>query len=182
MEVIQPPKQPMQQGEYDIANDADPAKMELYMQGVRDRQNYFLALIAAAVAAVVGAAGWTIVTLLSNKQWVLLAIGIGYLVGYSVRLAGRGIDKPFGLIGAVFALLGVVAGKIGTMVVLLSQKMELPLGKVLSMVDARVFWDFFKLTFSVFDIIFYALAIVLGYKSAIWPIPVEDLLKLKKNA
>jgi hypothetical protein len=172
----------MQQGEYDMAMDADPVKMELYLQGVRDRQNHFLALIAAAAAAAVGAAGWTVVTLVSKKQWVLLAIGIGYLVGYSVRLAGRGIDKSFGVIGAAFALLGVAAGKIGTMVVLLGQKMDLPIGQVLSMVDAHGFWNFFKLTFSVVDILFYALAVVLGYTSAIWPIPAQDLLKLKKDA
>ena len=182
METEQPPKKPPQPGTHDIAQDVDPVKMELYLQEVRDRQNYSLALLAAIVAAAAGAAAWAAMTVWSEKEYALLAIGIGFLVGFSVRLAGRGIDKPFGVIGALFAFLGVVAGKIGTMVVLLSQKLDISIGQALRILNADIVMNFLKETFSVIDILFYIAAIFVGYKYAFKPIPAEDLLKLQKNA
>lgn len=41
-----------------------------------------------------------------------MAIGVGFLVGFSVRRFGRGTAKTFGIIGAVSALPGCLLGNL----------------------------------------------------------------------
>jgi len=182
MEGEPTPKKTLQPGDTDLAKDVDPVRMEMYLQELRDRQNLSLALLAALFAAAVGAAAWAAVTVLTKREYAVLAIGVGFLVGICVRTAGRGIDKVYGAIGGLFALLGVVAGKLAAAVVLISQKTGAPLKQVSKLLDLNLIFTILKQTFSVIDILFYAVAIFVGYKYAIKAIPAADLLKMKKES
>jgi len=64
------------------------------------------------VAAGIGAALWALITVATNYQIGFMALGVGFLVGHSVRAFGKGVDTGFGVLGAVLALAGCLAGKI----------------------------------------------------------------------
>lgn len=41
-----------------------------------------------------------------------MAIAVGFLVGFVIRLTGKGIDKIFGISGAILAIFGCLLGNL----------------------------------------------------------------------
>ncbi len=74
-------------------------------------QNLPLALAAAAGTSLVGALLWMGITVGTGMHIGYVALGVGAAVGFAVRYAGKGVTKIFGVIGAVFTLLGCIAGE-----------------------------------------------------------------------
>ncbi|MGK0390595.1 MAG: hypothetical protein ACI94Y_003353 [Maribacter sp.] len=52
----------------------------------------------------------------TEYQIGFMAIGVGILVGFDNKFAGKGIDSMFGIIGASFALFGCLLGNLFTIV------------------------------------------------------------------
>ena len=100
----------------------DQAKIKKYIARLRDQQNLGLALAGGAIGAAVGAALWGVITALTNFQVGFEAVGVGFLVGFLVRVLGKGIDKVYGFVGAVFSLLGCVAGNVLTVMIVVSNQ------------------------------------------------------------
>jgi len=90
---------------------------EVAWDGVRGRgENVFVGFLAGLAAAAVGAAVWMWVTLATESHLGLVAIGVGALVGFAIRLAGNGQGLIYGLMGAVLTLAGCVSGEVLTLV------------------------------------------------------------------
>jgi hypothetical protein len=84
--------------------------VELEKQG-----NLLLALFAGAITAIIGAGLWLGVDLTVSEQAALYtALVIGLLVGFTVRVTGRGGNMLFGMIGALLTLAGCLGGAIFT--------------------------------------------------------------------
>jgi hypothetical protein len=79
---------------------------------LRQQQSLGFAIAAGVGAAVVSGIGWVILTAVTGYRLGLVAIGLGALVGVSVRYAGKGIDPIFGVVGAVCALLACFGGNL----------------------------------------------------------------------
>jgi hypothetical protein len=75
----------------------------------RRRQNFPLALAGAVLGIIVGAAGFSLVSGTIWRAYIFLIIAVGFVIGWIIRLFGRGVDRRFGFLGAVTAILGVVA-------------------------------------------------------------------------
>lgn len=71
-------------------------------------QNLPMGVVAGLIGALVGAALWAWITVLTDAQIGWMAIAVGFLVGLAVRIFGKGLDKVFGIVGAVLSLLGCV--------------------------------------------------------------------------
>ncbi len=69
----------------------------------------FMAGLAAAAAS---AGVWALITIVINYQVVWMAVGVGFLVGWGVRLAGKGTHRAFGIMGALLALSGCAVGNL----------------------------------------------------------------------
>jgi hypothetical protein len=80
--------------------ELDPAMIEVAFQKFEAEQNMVGGFLAGAVAALVGAGVWALVTVLTGYQIGFMAIGVGFLVGLAVQFAGKGINKIFGVMGA----------------------------------------------------------------------------------
>jgi hypothetical protein len=94
---------------------------DVVMDGVRGRgDNLFLGILAGLVAAAVGAGIWMGITIATGMHVGYVALGVGALVGLAVRVAGNGTGMIFGIIGALFTLLGCLGGEILTVVQLSS--------------------------------------------------------------
>jgi hypothetical protein len=88
---------------------------DVAMDGVRGRgENVFLAILAGVIAAAIGAAVWMGITIATNAHIGFVALGVGALVGFAVRLGGNGTGIIFGIIGAVLTLVGCLGGEVLT--------------------------------------------------------------------
>ena len=142
-------------------NTLAAAEMQRGVERLREEQNLLTGAAAGAVAAVIGAVLWAVITNATGYQIGFMAIGVGFLVGYAVRIAGKGIDQTFGFVGAALALLGCVAGNVLAIIAVIASEEGVAYGDVWSQYDliaAMSAW------FSPIDLLFYGIAVYEGYK------------------
>jgi len=129
------------------------------------------ALVAGSVAAAAGAMVWAAVTVFTGMQIGWMAVGVGFLVGYAVRLFGKGSDPTFQVLGAVLSLVGCLAGNLLAVCIFASQQQDLPLAGVLAGLTPALAIRLFVANFSLMDLLFYGLAVYEGYSFARVPAP-----------
>ncbi|MDX1388960.1 MAG: hypothetical protein R3344_07200 [Acidobacteriota bacterium] len=88
----------------------DLAELRRAKEHLRGVQHLAAGVVAGSVAGLIGAALWAVLRVAMDRQIGWMAVGIGLLVGFAVRLTGKGIDRIFGVAGAVIALLGCLVG------------------------------------------------------------------------
>jgi len=168
------PKQPIPEA------NLDELKLKQYVQEIRDNQNLSLAVIGGFGAALVGAWVWALITYLTNFQIGWMAIGVGFLVGFTIRYLGKGIDKIFGIAGAFLALLGCVLGNLFTACIFIAKQQDIGIIDVLSYLDMDFIVEIMSITFSPMDVVFYAIAVYAGYKYSFRTISQEELSGLMR--
>jgi hypothetical protein len=84
--------------------------------GVEQRGNVITGFLAGLFAAAIGAAIWMAVKVGLHLEWALVAIVIGAMVGFAVRVAGQGSHPLFGIIGALLTFAGCFTGEILTLI------------------------------------------------------------------
>jgi hypothetical protein len=172
-------KPPMPEGQdHSPAPEIDPIKLEHYLNQLRDNQNFTLALLGGAAAALAGAIVWSAITYFTNYQLGILAIGIGFLVGLAVRKLGNGIDTSFGIAGAVLALLGCAVGNLLTICVLVAEHEGREILEVVYGLTLSQAWEWMVASFNPFDAVFYASAAYYGYQYSIRRLSDEEIQQL----
>jgi hypothetical protein len=128
----------------------------------------FGGLMAAAVSAVV----WAVITVETRLQISFIAIGVGFLVAYSVRSAGGGHSSAFAQIGGVCALLACLMGNLLSASAIAAQDQGHSVVSVfiqaLAAPDQAV--RLMQMTFNPMDLVFYALAVYEAYKLSRKPV------------
>ncbi len=124
------------------------------------------ALVAGSVAAAAGAAAWALVTVFTGMRIGWMAVGVGLLVGYAVRLFGTGSDPTFQVLGAALSLAGCLAGNLLAACIFASRQQDLPLASALAGLTPALAIRLFVETFSPMDLLFYGLAVYEGYRFA----------------
>ena len=157
------------------APEIDQMKMQMLMQQIRDNQNLSVAVLAGAVAALVGAAVWAAITVATNWQIGFMAVGIGFLVGYVVRRTGQGVDTSFGIAGAVLSLAGCVVGNYLTACAIIAEFEGVGFFDVLLAIDMQTAIDLMIESFDFMDRVFYGFATYYGYKNSFRTLTEEDL-------
>jgi phosphate/sulfate permease len=80
--------------------------------GVRgEGDSLILGILAGVIAALIGAALWMAITVVSGFHIGYVALGVGALVGFAIRAAGNGSSFIFGVAGAVLTFLSCLAGE-----------------------------------------------------------------------
>ena len=132
-------------------------------------------VIAGAVAAVIGAIIWAVITRLTGYQIGFMAIGIGILVGVTVRVASDQGGMEMGLLGGVLSLFGVVLGNLMAACAFIAKSNSLPFMQVLMDVfsDPTTVGRVMRGWFSIIDLLFYGIAIYTGFKVASDTEPLE---------
>jgi len=127
-----------------------------------------LGSFAGLAAAILGAIIWAVVTVTTKYQIGFMAIGIGALVGFVLRIGNGG--KLFGILGAFLALFGCILGNYFSLIALASTEEHVPFFTMLNNADpAKVISAMWE-DFMSISVLFYALAAYEGYKfSAIRP-------------
>jgi hypothetical protein len=170
------PIQPLQAPESESA--IDPLILQAAMQRIRNEQNLVMAAAAGAAAALVGACVWTVVTVTTDYQIGWMAVGVGFLVGYAVKTFGKGIDRSFGVVGAVWSLAGCAAGNLLTVVGTIAKQQNIPIMTILEKLDAEIIASLMQTTFNPMDVLFYGIAVYEGYRFSFRQITQADLMKI----
>ena len=144
----------------------DPLKVKQFENRLQEEQNLLAGILAGSLAAIAGAILWAIFTMVTDYQSGLMAIAIGFIVGFAVRKFGRGVDKVFGITGAALSVLSCTAGNLLFVAILASQEGSVPLFFVLlgMLFSPVLVVETLVLMFSPIDLLFYGLAIYEGYK------------------
>jgi hypothetical protein len=140
---------------------------DVVMDGVLGRgEHLFTGILAGLVAAALGAAIWMGITIATNMHIGFVAIGVGALVGYAIRLVGNGRSMIFGIVGALLTLAGCLGGEILT-VVQLSSTAERDFYYTLTNLDlANTVTNIFN-HMNVIDYVIYGIGVFEGFKLSI---------------
>lgn len=120
-------------------------------------------VLAGLLAAALGATIWAAITASTGYQMGFVAVGVGFLVGAAVKIAGRGADVRFGVVGAVSAFLGCALGNLLAISVLAANASQGSVLGTLGTLDTRLVGDLLVATFHPIDSIFYVIAVVEGF-------------------
>ncbi len=152
----------------------DHALMTLKME-----QNLPLGLVAGIIIGIVGAALWCIISVATGYQIGYMALAIGAGVGFGIRKFGKGIEPVFGILGAVIALLSCLLGNIITIIVSVAKYLGVSVGDIIAILDYNLLSNLMVETFSPVDILFYAFAVIEGYKLSFRKITERNIKELK---
>ena len=137
---------------------------EEVLERARSKQSLTHAIIFGVAAAIAGAILWTVITVATQYQIGYMALAIGLMVGFSVRAGGQGVDKIFGITGAVLALIGCLLGNFFSQIVFAANYYEIEYYEIIFSLDLGMIVDIMVESFSSADILFYAIATYEGYK------------------
>ena len=159
----------------------DPAQAKSLIAGIRAEQNLTMGAVAGAGAAVVGAIVWAMITVLTGYQIGWMAIGVGCLVGGAVRVVGKGIDKPFGIAGGVLSILACVLGNLLSFCAFEAYQNGIPVTAILTHLDITAIPSVMAERFHPMDLLFYGLAVSIGYRLSFRNVTQEDLARVTAN-
>ena len=159
----------------------DEARLQMFLRQARQEQNLGRAILAGTGAAIVGAIVWALITHFTGFQIGWMAVGIGFIVAYTVRMVGQGIDKPFAIAGSVLALAGCILGNFLTSCIFIAEAQEMALTEVLRLgLNPPIFIEIMIASFSPMDLVFYGIAVYEGYRWSLRKITEEEIARLKK--
>ncbi len=114
-----------------------------------DEQQPRAAVLAGFLTSVSGAIVWGTIGFIAGASYSIVAILLGAMVGYGVKIFGRGVTNLYGYIAAGFAVFGCVLGNAATLVLL-----AVTSGRRFDSLPSR-FLD----SFSLMDIVYWLVAI-----------------------
>jgi hypothetical protein len=136
------------------------------MEYLKSDQNVMAGVLSGILAGLAGASMWCAFSVFTGWQISYLAMLIGAGVGFAFALFGKIVEKKIAYLSAFIALLSVVIGNFLVIIGLYASYYDLKFFEVLASFDFRLFPDVMIETFQVLDILFYAVAMALGYKFA----------------
>ena len=149
----------------EIIIDAVPIKIPDRLTDVLKTEQKFLpAIITGCFSSIIGAGFWAAITVMTGYSIGYMAIVLGVIVGISIRYFGKGIDKIFGIMSIVFAIISVILGNILSSIGYISYHQGISLFNIISQLNTSIIWELFVATFSPVDILFYVIASVAAYK------------------
>ena len=156
----------------------NPAELKIALERLRSEQNLPFGLAAGIVAAALGAVVWAVITVATGYHIGWVAVGVGFAVGFAMRIAGKGIDKTFGIVGGALALFGCAAGNVLAVCALIAKHENMAFTEVISRLDVGVIERLMEATFSPMDLLFYGIAIYEGYKLSFRQVTQRELRSL----
>jgi len=150
-----------------------------YIEKARAEQNLVLAVLGGSIGAVIGAVGWAAVTVVTKYQIGLMALAIGFLVGYLVRKLGKGVDTVFGITGAVLSLAGCLLGNLLAACGILSHETGKQIPEIVSQLTPLSSIMVLTATFQPMDLLFYGFAVYEGYKFSFRRLTQQELADLQ---
>jgi len=75
------------------------------------KNNFFLQIFCSLIGALIGAGIWAAIAAFTGFELGIVAIGVGALAGWGITLFSEDRTNMLGVMAAVFAIVGILAGK-----------------------------------------------------------------------
>ena len=137
---------------------------EIDMNVLKSEENLPMGIIAGLLACLVGAAVWALVSVSTGYQIGYMAIGMGFIVGYAVRIGGKGVSQIFGVVGAALALLGCILGDYFSYIGYIASDEGLGYMETLTLIPVGEMMDLLIENLMSLTALFYGIALFEGYK------------------
>jgi len=122
------------------------------------------ALLFSLIASVFGAILWAAITVATGYQIGYMAVGIGALVGFTVRYTGKGFEQIFAILGAGISLFGCLLGNLLSVVAFTAKEYNLGYFQIFSSLSFGAIVDVMTQTFQFMDLVFYGIAVYEGFR------------------
>lgn len=155
-------------------------KILQYQEKLKLEQNLPMGIVGGAAAAIVGAAVWALVTVGTGYQIGWMAVGVGFLVGYSIRFLGKGVDNIFAIVGGALALVGCLLGNFFSLIGFAAKSEDVNVFSILSTIDYSIVPGIMIESFSPMDLLFYGIAAYEGYKFSVRQVTEEEIIQNSK--
>lgn len=147
---------------------------------MRLEQNLMAGIMAGLIVGIFGAVLWGAVAVYTGLRIGFMATVIGVGVGLAIRKFGNGIDPIFGICGAVLSFLSVLFGDILSVIAILAESEELGYIETLFRFDYLYLPAVLIESFTIMGFVFFASAIVVGYKFSFRLITEKSIVELRK--
>ncbi len=151
------------------------------IDSLRKEQNLLKGILAGLIAGIISAILWAFITIYVNFQIGFMAIAVGAIVGFTIRIFGKGVDRSFGFWGAGISLFSVLLGNILSIIGVAANEAGVGYFEALRYFDysylPQIMWEFSGFI----DVIFYILAVTEGYKFSFRIISEKKIAKLKEK-
>jgi len=144
----------------ELKNKLIPDKFEKLIE----RQNLFLGIVLSSLTGLIGAILWGKITVLTNFQIGLMPAIIGAAVGLTMRYSGKGIEKKFGFWGAAISIISCLIGNFLSIIGFISIQEQLGFIYTLKNFNYSLYPSIFIQSFSMIDLLFYAIAFIEGFQ------------------
>jgi hypothetical protein len=130
--------------------------------------NLILGLVGGGIAMLISAMLWGVITYVTELQISWMAIGVGLFVGVAIQKLGKGKTLIYGLSGAVLSLVGCLLGNLFFYSGILAREWEVSFFDVLFTFATQpdFITEIFTVAFDFRDLLFYGLAIYIGFRAA----------------
>jgi antitoxin component YwqK of YwqJK toxin-antitoxin module len=159
-----------------LSDDEKAELLRLQLRQVFENQRFMDALTGGLLTAVLCAVLWAMITVASKTQIGIMAIGIGFAVGFAVRRFGRGVTRRFAVLGAALSLAACIGGNLLTVVGLIAEEAGIGYFHVLSSIGLAGLLSAMAGSLDAYDVLFYLLAVYTGYRYSRMKVPIEGLL------
>jgi hypothetical protein len=151
-----------------LAREADTEGMNALWVGVYGPFHVVGGLIGGLLGAVIGAAAWAGLARLTGREFTIVAVGMGFLVGFGVYfVAGRKRGRSLQVVAVASALFGILLAKYAIFCLLL--KDELSVGGAaahlspFSATTLRIFIRSLPGLFGLFDLLWIGVAVFIAW-------------------
>ncbi|MCJ7592153.1 MAG: hypothetical protein MUO51_12450 [Woeseiaceae bacterium] len=123
-----------------------------------DVQSVRNAILAGLVTVIIFSLFWILLSDLTNRVFPWFTVALGFLVGYSVRLAGRGTDWRFPLIAAVITIAGALFANVLVAASVTAEGFDTGTLQILRAVTSMTWPVFFDEVLTIADVFFAVVA------------------------
>ncbi len=144
------------------------------IMSILQRQSIILGAFGGFAAAILGAIIWAeTAIILDDHKYAYMAVLVGLLVGFSIRLLGKGVEKRFGWIGFSIVLLGCLLGNLFSVVAYVVEHFDISYWETIMIFDFSFLIHLLEDRFTYPDLFFYATALFVGYKISFRELPTQ---------
>ena len=161
--------------------NTEASQVQAVTRQLKSEQDLGRACVAGLLAAIVGALVWGAIGIATGYEVRFMSIGVGMLVGYAVRLAGKGVSGSYGVVGVAATVLGCLLGNLLSVAGIISGEQGLTVVGVLSQLDYELALELMMAFYQPLDSLFYGIALVQGYRLSFRQLSESEMALLLAN-
>jgi len=134
---------------------------------IEQQPSLLFAILGGSASCLVGAVIWAIITVATETQVGIIALGLGFLTGFAVLYFGQGATLSFRIIGSLLSFSSCLLGNLFAQIGFVALENQDSIFRTIAIVDYAFLFKWIFQNTDPMDILFYAIAAYEGYKFSV---------------